>query len=146
VKIVLDTNVIVSGLLNSKGNPAAVLGLALSGAVQVCHDDRILAEYTEVLARPRFRFDPQRVRDVLVKLKADGFSISAPQAALRLPDPDDEPFLAVALAAAADFLVTGNLADYPSEKCHGMEVITPASFVSVWRTRHPENSPSSSSI
>jgi predicted nucleic acid-binding protein len=44
VKIVLDTNVLVSGLLKSRGNPALVLELALTGAVQVCHDERILAE------------------------------------------------------------------------------------------------------
>jgi len=40
--IVLDTNVIVSGLLQPKGNPAQVLALALAGAVQVAHDERIL--------------------------------------------------------------------------------------------------------
>jgi predicted nucleic acid-binding protein len=53
MKIVLDTNVVVSGLLQSQGNPAQVLVLALAGAVQVCHDERILAEYAE--------FSPVRV-------------------------------------------------------------------------------------
>ena len=53
MKVVLDTNVVVSGLIQSKGNPARILSLALAGAVEVCHDDRILAEYAEVLARPR---------------------------------------------------------------------------------------------
>jgi predicted nucleic acid-binding protein len=43
MKIVLDTNIVVSGLLRSQGNPAQVLTLALAGAVQVCHDERILA-------------------------------------------------------------------------------------------------------
>jgi putative PIN family toxin of toxin-antitoxin system len=65
MKIVLDTNIVVSGLLQSQGNPAQVLTLALAGAVQACHDERILAEYAEVLARPRFKFDPKRVREVL---------------------------------------------------------------------------------
>jgi hypothetical protein len=64
VKVVLDTNVIVSGLIQPLGNPAKVLTLALAGAVQVCHEKRILAEYTEVLARPRFKFDAQRVWEV----------------------------------------------------------------------------------
>ena len=50
MKIVLDTNIVVSGLLQSKGNPAQVLTLALAGTVQVCHAERILAEYAEVLA------------------------------------------------------------------------------------------------
>lgn len=110
MKIVLDTNIVVSGLIRSQGNPAQVLTLALAGAVQVCHDERILAEYAEVLARPHFKFDPMRVREVLTKLEADGFAVDASgHSDLNLPDEDDEPFLAVALAASADFLVTGNL-------------------------------------
>ena len=72
MKIVLDTNVLVSGLLQSQGNPAQVLSLVLAGAVQICHDERILAEYKEVLARPRFKFEPKRIREVLAKIQADG--------------------------------------------------------------------------
>jgi predicted nucleic acid-binding protein len=55
MKIVLDTNIVVSGLLQSLGNPARVLMLALAGAVQVCHDERILAEYADVLTRASVR-------------------------------------------------------------------------------------------
>ena len=133
MKIVLDTNVLVSGLLTSQGNPAQVLSLVLAGAVRVCHDQRILAEYAEVLARPRFKFDFTKVRDVLLKLEADGISIAASDQPLHLPDPDDEPFLAVALAAKVDFLVTGNLADYPPGKCFGCAVVSPAEFMNNWR-------------
>ena len=99
MKVVLDTNVVVSGLLQSKGNPALVLTLALAGAVLVCHDQRILAEYAEVLRRPRFKFDPRRVRTVLMKLEADGVAIDASeQTDLDLPDSDDEPFLEIGRA------------------------------------------------
>ena len=99
MKVVLDTNVVVSGLLQPKGNPAQVLAMALAGAVQACYDQRVLAEYAEVLARPRFKFDPARVREVLTKLEADGLAVDATQVCeLDLPDPDDEPFLGVALA------------------------------------------------
>jgi putative PIN family toxin of toxin-antitoxin system len=134
MKIVLDTNIVVSGLLQSQGNPAQVLTLVLSGAVQVCHDERILAEYAEVLARPRFKFDPKRVRDVLNKIEADGLAVDATsQQDLDLPDTDDEPFLAVALAALMDFLVTGNLSDYPSDKRRGCAVVSPAVFMENWQ-------------
>jgi len=77
MKIVLDTNIVVSGLLQSQGNPARVLTLALVGALQVCHDKRILAEYSEVLARRRFKFDEERVREVLTKLEVDGLPVDA---------------------------------------------------------------------
>ena len=139
MKVVLDTNVLVSGLLNSRGNPATILRLALNRAFQSCHDKRMLAEYSEVLARPRFKFDPIRVRSVLTKLEADGLSFVPSNELLDLPDPDDEPFLAVALASSADYLVTGNIADYPPAKCQGMRVVTPAEFVARWRVLHPES-------
>lgn len=133
MKIVLDTNVVVSGLLKSQGNPAQVLALVLSGAIQVCQDASILAEYVEVLARPRFKFDPHRVREVLNKIEMDGLAVDASKVSnLDLPDADDEPFLAVALAASADFLVTGNLADYPPDKRRGCSVISPAAFMVAW--------------
>ncbi len=48
MKIVLDTNIVVSGLLQSQGNPAHVLALVLSGAIQVCHDERIVAELRRI--------------------------------------------------------------------------------------------------
>jgi uncharacterized protein len=67
MKVVLDTNILVSGLLQSKGNPAQVLELALAGALLVCHDASIVEEYREVLGRPRFKCDPERVREVLTK-------------------------------------------------------------------------------
>ena len=134
MKIVLDTNVVVSGLLQARGNPAQVLALVLSGAIQICHYERILAEYAEVLARPRFKFDPKRVREVQNKIDTDGLAFDASgESNLNLPDPDDEPFLAVALAASADFLVTGNLADYPPDKRRGCAVVSPAAFMTEWQ-------------
>lgn len=135
MKIVLDTNVLVSGLLRSHGNPAQVLSLVLAGAVQICVSKEILAEYREVLARPRFKFDLQHVLDVLAKLEADGIDVdSVAKETLDLPDPDDVPFLAAALAGAADSLVTGNLADYPENKCKGCIVMSPAEFMQRWKT------------
>ena len=61
----LDTDVVVSGLLKSQGNPPQIRTAALAGAVQDCHDKLVLAEYAEVLARPRFKFEAQaRARSV----------------------------------------------------------------------------------
>jgi uncharacterized protein len=134
MRVVLDTNVVVSGLLKSKGNPAQVLALVLAGAIQLTHDKRNLAEYAEVLARPKFKFDKQRIQEVLAKLEEDGLAVDTTgQRRLSLPDPDDEPFLCVALAGQADYLVTGNLADFPAERCRGCAVISPAGFMEVWR-------------
>lgn len=77
--------------------------------------------------------------EVLTKLGVDGLAVVAPtQPLLDLPDPDDEPFLAVALAASVDFLVTGNLSDYPPEKRRGCAVVSPAEFMDRWRKSQRE--------
>ena len=137
MKIVLDTNVLVSGLLKRGGNPGEIVALVLGGAVQTCHDTRILAEYAEVLSRPRFRFDPHHVRAVLSKIRADGLSVRPRIFVRGLPDADDAPFLEVALSCGADYLVTGNIAHFPPERHHGMAVVTPAQFIQLWRQQHP---------
>ncbi len=56
MKIVLDTNVLVSGLLTPYGAAAEIVRLIASGVLSVCYDTRILLEYQEVLARPKFQF------------------------------------------------------------------------------------------
>ncbi len=68
MKIILDTNVPVSGLLQSHGDPGRIVALALSEALVVCRDEQNLAEYAEVLARPRFKSNPHRDAEVLAKL------------------------------------------------------------------------------
>lgn len=112
----------------------------MAGAVQICHDKHIVAEYAEVLARPRFKFDSKRISEVLSKIESDGLAVDASGVTnLDLPDVDDESFLAVALAASVDFLVTGNLADYPPNKCRGCAITSPAAFMEYWRKlRHEE--------
>jgi predicted nucleic acid-binding protein len=77
---------------------------------------------------------------VLNKIGADGLSVNAGgESNLDLPDADDEPFLAVALAASADFLVTGNLADYPPGRRRGCTVVSPAAFMEHWRKLQDED-------
>lgn len=132
--IVLDTNVVVSGLINRGGNPGKVLALALAGAVKVCVSPRILEEYRDVLGRSRFRFDQFLVKDILAKLDRDGVHVRGEDSvALGLPDVDDEPFLAAALKLSADYLVTGNLSDYPPELRRGCRVISPTEFIDRWK-------------
>jgi predicted nucleic acid-binding protein len=74
----------------------------------------------------------------LDKLESNGFSFAPIHAPLDLPDPNDEPFLAVALEASADHLGTGNISDYPPAKRRTACVVTPAQFISLWQSFHPE--------
>jgi predicted nucleic acid-binding protein len=56
-----------------------------------------------------------------------------------LPDPDDEPFLEVALAAQAECLVTGNKVHYPADLCQGRSVFSPSEFLAFYRKRSGES-------
>lgn len=135
MRIVLDTNVLVSGLLSPFGPPGEIVRLVSSGAVTLCLDARILAEYDEVLARPRFGFDQDAVAALLDYLDFASETVAAEPLSARLPDADDEPFLEVALACGADCLVTGNLAHFPESARAGVAVLAPAEFVDRYRSR-----------
>jgi putative PIN family toxin of toxin-antitoxin system len=132
--VVLDTNVLVSALLRPFGPPARVLDLDLAGEVRLAYDDRLLAEYRQVLARPRFGLVVHDVTHLLDYLAADGLPVVARPLAISLPDPDDLPFLEVAVEAGA-VLVTGNRRHFPAEVCGDVRVLTPADFLAQWPNR-----------
>jgi putative PIN family toxin of toxin-antitoxin system len=135
VRIVLDTNVMVSGLWSPFGQPGEIVVLVAAGALPLLLDERILDEYREVLARRGFAFNPEMVESLLLQVEATGeFAVAQPLPE-RLPDPDDETFLEVALAAHADFLVTGNLRHFPSRLRQGVAVVSPREFIEALRGR-----------
>jgi len=129
MKIVLDTNVLVAGLLSPFGPPAQVLQLLLSGKVRLCYDGRVLAEYRQVLARPAFGFEAKLTEAVVEYLEHAGELAAVTPWPLELPDPDDAAFLEVAAGGQADYLITGNLRHFPSRKRRGVKVVTPAQFL-----------------
>jgi predicted nucleic acid-binding protein len=133
--VVMDTNVLVSGLLSAHGMPARLLDLLTTGDLRVAYDDRIAAEYREVLARPRFGFQPEAVAHLLDYLFTEGLPLVARPLPTVLPDPDDQPFWEVAVEAAAP-LITGNVKHFPAKVCVDVEVLTPAAFVELWRSSH----------
>lgn len=133
LRIVLDTNVLVSGLLNPRGAPGRILDLILMGEVQILYDDRILAEYHEVLRRPRFGFQERDIRRVLDYLIFSGGAVTAAPVTVNAPDEDDLPFVEVALSGRADALVTGNVSHFTAAE--NIVVMTPATFLEFWTRR-----------
>lgn len=134
MRIVLDTNVLVSGLLSAFGPPGQIVRLVSSGDIVLCLDARILTEYEEVLARAKFGFDQDAVLALLDFIDALSETTAAAPLPARLPDPDDEPFLEVALSARADCLVTGNTVHFPIGSRAGVTVLSPAEFMEHYRS------------
>ena len=129
----MDTNVLVSGLLSPHGLPATVVDLVGSGAHRVCFDGRILAEYRDVLTRPRLSLPLDSVETVLTRLSTNGLRLAATPLEAKLPDLDDQPFLEVAVAAKVDYLITGHRKHFPAELCHGIAVVNPREFLDAIR-------------
>lgn len=135
MKVVVDTNVLVAGLLSPFGPPGEILRMIASGAVRLCFDARILTEYEEVLDRPKFRFNAEQTRALMDHIQAEGFSVAGNPLPVRLPDPSDEPFLESAVAGKADCLITGNTRHFPSARRQGMTVLSSREFLDYYRKR-----------
>lgn len=135
MRIVLDTNVLVSGLLTPFGASAQIVRMVASGRLVVCYDARILTEYEDVLRRPKFDFSDAEVSALLDQIEGEGISLATVPLETALPDREDEPFLEVAVAANAESpddevpLVTGNSKHYPEESRQGVPVVSPRFFV-----------------
>jgi putative PIN family toxin of toxin-antitoxin system len=129
--VVLDTNVVVSSQLSKRGIPARIVRAILSGELTAAFDARILGEYEEVLLRPKFGFDPEEVQALLDQFIASGSETTARPISLDLPDPDDAMFIEVAVAAAVDYLITGNVRHFPKDQRQGIKVVSPSAF---WRS------------
>lgn len=133
MRVVLDTNVLVSGLLSASGPPAWILEAVMTGDLTLVFDSSIREEYEDVLRREEFGFSSSDVDHLLAALDRFGLLVSAaPPCPSPLPDPDDEPFLAVATATAA-VLVTGNLRHYPAAAIGDVVVQTPRQFINAIR-------------
>ena len=126
---VMDTNVFVSSLLTSKDDAATVLIVEkmLAGEVVPVYSNAIMAEYRNVLARPKFKFDRAETDHLLAAVEMFGVLVEPEGSAISLPDKKDIPFYAAALATrrAGSFLVTGNIRHFPNEPF----VVTPRAFV-----------------
>lgn len=133
MKVVLDTNALVSGLLSPYGPCGEILGILVAGGITLCVDARILLEYEEVLRRPKFKLSAHRREQVLDYIRGASEVHAALPLHHALPDPDDAPFLEVALAAGAAGVITGNLKHYPARCREGLRVFSPAEFVEYFR-------------
>ena len=112
-RVVLDTNIIVSALLVPAGTQAAVLLLALQGHVALYVSSPILAEYEEVLRRPRLKLTPQHIQEALAGIRKVAHHVTPTQTLSISAHESDNRFLECADAAQADYLVTGNTRHFP---------------------------------
>jgi len=129
VKIVCDTNVLVSGILFG-GNARQILLLASRGKLTNFISDDILHEAKDVLLRPKFKLSPQQVI-AIIALFRDTFELIYPTQQHRVvqSDPDDDRILEAAVEAQAEIIVSGDKHLRSLGLWRGIRILSPAEFV-----------------
>jgi len=130
LRLVIDTNILVSAALKPDGLQRTVLLLAITKPARLYVTDAILTEYREVLARPELRIR-KGLRLQLLQLIKNHAQVVKPTRPLQVAkDSGDDKFLECADAARADYLVTGNQRHFPSF-WKQTKVITSREFISI---------------
>ena len=129
MKVVLDTNVLISGVFFS-GLPARILAAWADGRFELVASVEVLAEYRRVAERLHKRFPSIDINPILDLVTRETRIVEPATVPLSVcDDPDDLKFLACALAGGARIVVTGDRALLRATGFQGLEVVTPREFV-----------------
>ena len=130
MRIVLDTNVFISSFFG--GNPRTIIDLWKDGRLTLCLSQDIFDEYIEVLRRLGLDNTPEL--EELLKLFATGFHIvfttRTPEIHV-VADPDDDKFIACALALKAGCVVSGDKALVDVRLYQRIRIVTPREFLEI---------------
>ena len=130
LRLVIDTNIVISAALKPEGLQRTVLLLAITKPARMYVSEAIVAEYREVLARPELKIR-KGLRQQLLDLIKKQAQIVKPSHSLKIAkDPDDDKFLECADVARADYLVTGNQRHFP-KFWKKTKVITSREFIDI---------------
>jgi len=130
LRLVIDTNVLISAALKPTGLQRTILILAITPPARLYVTRPILLEYGDVLSRPELCI-PKGLRQQLLQLiKNHSYTVSPIRRLEVTSDPDDNIFVECADAARADYLVTGNQRHFP-RFWKKTKVITPREFISI---------------
>jgi len=113
LRLVIDTNVVVSAALRPQGLQRAALVLAVTKPARLYVSNPILEEYAEVLARSLLRIRKGIRMQILQMIRNRSYLVSPRRYLDVASDPGDNIFLECAEAARADYLITGNLRHFP---------------------------------
>lgn len=130
LRLVIDTNVLVSAALKSEGLQRTTLLLSITKPARLYVSPPILEEYAEVLSRPELSIRKGLRLQLLQLVKNRGHLVSPSRPIEVTSDPDDNIFVECADAARADYLVTGNRKHFPPF-WKNTKIITPREFVTL---------------
>jgi putative PIN family toxin of toxin-antitoxin system len=130
LRLVIDTNVLISAAIKPAGLQRTVLLLAMTKPARWYVSRPILEEYRDVLARPELHIR-KGLRRQLLQIITNKSHFVAPKRRLDVTkDPDDNIFVECSDAAGADYLITGNQKHFP-KFWKKTKVIAPREFISL---------------
>jgi len=137
MRVVIDTNVFVSSFFG--GNPRKIVDLWKSGALTLCLSKEILEEYVEVLGRMGLQGDPalKELLDLFSRAPDVVFTSKTPDVLAVPGDPDDDKFIACAMALHAEVVVTGDKVLEAVGSYGDIRISTPARFLGDFGTVKP---------
>jgi putative PIN family toxin of toxin-antitoxin system len=130
LRLVIDTNVLISAAIKPAGLQRTVLLLAITKPARLYVSRPILEEYSEVLSRPELRIRKGLRQQLLQLIKNHVYTVAPTRCLEVTSDPDDNIFVECADAARADYLVTGNQKHFP-KFWKKTKIITPREFISL---------------
>jgi uncharacterized protein len=122
MRVVLDTNILISCCWKPGGNEARVVEMARAGRLTACVSAVLIDEYREVAARKKFAELQECLIGNIEAILLGAVRVEPSEICNACGDPDDNALLECALAAGAAFVVTGNLRDFP-EEWRGVRVV-----------------------
>lgn len=114
MRVVLDTNILISACLKPGGLEAQVVSMVRSGRIEACVTPEVLTEYRDVLLREKFRAVRERAEQLLAAFEACAVAVPPGEPVAAASDEDDNRFLECAASGNAAYLITGNLRHYPA--------------------------------
>ena len=128
MKVVLDTNVVVSAILFG-GTPRIILEAAFEGAIQAFISDQMIEELESVLTRPRFGLNKRIVQNIINEITNIAEWIE-PKRSCKIikDDPSDDMMLDCAIEAKVDCIVTGDNHLLALNEFEGIAIVTPKVF------------------
>lgn len=133
LKLVVDTNIIVSALLKPDSLPDSIINMILNKNFNLCLSEDIFDEYQQVLGRGKFKgLNQEKTRRLLLKIKKNA-KLVKPTVSVNIikRDPEDNKFLECALEAKADYFITGNIKHFTFKKFRNTYIITPRDFLDI---------------
>ena len=113
MRVILDTNILISACWTPDGLESQTVQLALAGTINACVSPAVWAEYRDVLFRDKFASMRGRAEELLAKLEACAVQVEPRETVSAATDEDDNRFLECAVTAGAVYLITGNLKHFP---------------------------------